>query len=95
MEIVSIARVRDIANAYMEHPGLHDAINKINASILEAAEQGGLHISIRVKGFYDFESYKEELIKRLVRAGYNASISSSQEYIGGNFEDKLNISWYD
>ena len=95
MEIVSIARVRDIANAYMEHPGLYDAINKINASILEAAEQGGLHISIRVKGFYEFESYKKELIKRLIKSGYNASISCCQEYIGGNFEDKLNISWHD
>jgi serine protease inhibitor ecotin len=95
MEIVSIARVRDIANAYMEHPGLSDAINKINASILEVAEQGGLHISICLKDFDDFESYKNELIRKLVRAGYNASVSCSQEYIGGNFEDKLDISWHD
>lgn len=95
MEIVSIAHVRDIANAYMEHPGLNDAINKINDSILEVAEQGGLQISICLKDFDDFESYKKELIKRLVRAGYNVSISSYQEHIGCNFEDMLNISWYD
>jgi hypothetical protein len=48
-----------------------------------------------LKDFDDFESYKNELIRKLVRAGYDASISRSQEYIGGNFEDKLNISWYD
>ena len=93
MEIVSIARVRDIANAHMEHPGLHDAINKINASILEAAEQGGLHISIRVKGFYDFESYKEELIKRLVRAGYDVNIDYACDF-DYNLSS-LDISWHD
>lgn len=103
MEIISIARVRDIANAYTEHPGLIDAINTINDSILKTAEQGGLHVSIPLNEFDGcFESYKEKLIKRLIRAGYNASISNSQTYISANFEDKLsifedklNISWYD
>ena len=95
MEIVSITHVRDIANAYMEQPGLIAAINTINDSILETAEQGGLYVSICLKDFDDFESYKNELVKRLVKAGYNVSFSCSQEYIGCNFEDKLNISWYD
>lgn len=103
MEIVSITHVRDIANAYMEYPGYNAAINTINDSILKTAEQGGLYVSIPLKEFDGyFESYKEKLIKRLIRAGYNASISSSQTYIGANFEDKLsifedklNISWYD
>lgn len=95
MEIVSITHVRDIANAYMEHPGYNAAINTINDSILKTTEQGGLYISIPSKEFDGFESYKEKLVKRLIRAGYNASISHSQDYIGANFEDKLNISWYD
>lgn len=95
MEIVSITRARDMANAYAKHHGLIDAINKINDSILASAEQGGLHISICLKDFDDFESYKNELIRRLVRAGYNVNISRAQHYIGCNFEDKLNISWYD
>ena len=93
MEIVSIAHVKDIANAYMEHPGLSDAINTINTSILEAAEQGGLRVSINLKKFNGFESYKEELIKKMVRAGYDVNINYFDNF-GFNLSS-LDISWHD